>query len=254
MNRLHLVEIHDLPACPPVIRRGMTDYLLGISRLAKLHSFMAPYVQRVLDASDAERIVDLCSGSGGPIVEVRGALSEPVPLVLTDLYPHSLPEAPPDGVTSHPDAVDATAASLPGLRTICNAFHHFQPDQAKAILRSAVEARQPIAVFEVTHRDLGAFVSFFILPIVVVLVTPFLRPRLSTLLLTYVVPVLPWVIAWDGMVSHLRTYRVAELEQMTADLPGYRWEARRDVVGPGTGLTVLLGWPDDSSAGSGDTA
>ena len=53
MNRLHLVEIHDLPACPPVIRRGMTDYLLGISRLAKLHSFMAPYVQRVLDASDA---------------------------------------------------------------------------------------------------------------------------------------------------------------------------------------------------------
>ena len=39
-----------------------------------------------------------------------------------------------------------------------------------------------------------------------------------------------------------------------ADLPGYRWEARRDVVGPGTGLTVLLGWPDDSSAGSGDTA
>ena len=75
MNRLHLVEIHDLPACPPVIRRGMTDYLLGISRLAKLHSFMAPYVQRVLDASDAERIAR--SSSKRPSPRPRSAVESP---------------------------------------------------------------------------------------------------------------------------------------------------------------------------------
>lgn len=248
MKRLHLVEIHDLPACPPVVRRGMTDYLLGISRLAKLHQHMVPHVQRALDASGAERIVDLCSGSGGPIVDVRDALDEPVPVVLTDLYPHSLPDPAPDGVQTHPEPVDATAAALPGLRTICNAFHHFRPDQARSILRAAVDTRQPIAIFEVTHRDAGAFVSFFLLPLVTFFVTPFLRPKLSTLLLTYVVPVLPWVVAWDGMVSHLRTYSVDELREMTADHPGYVWEIDRTVVGPGTGLTFLLGWPEESPA------
>jgi hypothetical protein len=46
---------------------------------------------------------------------------------------------------------------------------------------------------------------------------------------TYLVPVLPPMLTWDGVVSVLRTYRVADLEAMTADLssPDYRWEMGR---------------------------
>jgi hypothetical protein len=38
---------------------------------------------------------------------------------------------------------------------------------------------------------------------------------------------LPVLIFWDGLVSHLRTYSVQELEEFTRDLksPEYRWEA-----------------------------
>lgn len=244
MQRAHLFEFNDQSWLPDVLRQGITDYLIGISRLAKLHAHMVPHVQRVLEASGADRILDLCSGSGGPILDVREALERPIPVTLTDLFPASLPAVDDPQVTVLREPVDARTCDRPGLRTVCNALHHFEPEDARAILAGAVEADAPIAVFEVTHRDPGAFVALLILPWIVLLVTPFLRPRLTTLLFTYVVPVLPAFIAWDGFVSHLRTYTTDELLGMTEGLgAGWTWRAERHAVGPGTGLTVLLGWP-----------
>jgi hypothetical protein len=43
---------------------------------------------------------------------------------------------------------------------------------------------------------------------------------------TYVIPVLPICIAWDGAASNARTYTKGDLEEMLKDLqaPDYSWE------------------------------
>jgi hypothetical protein len=66
----------------------------------------------------------------------------------------------------------------------------------------------------------------------------------AQLVFTYLVPVLPPMLMWDGVVSVLRTYRVADLEAMTADLssPDYRWEIGT-IPAMGNRWPYLIGTP-----------
>jgi hypothetical protein len=81
-------------------------------------------------------------------------------------------------------------------------------------------------------------------PLFVLLITPRIRPwSWARLALTYVVPIVPLLVVWDGLVSCLRSYRLAELRALTAGLDrGYAWEVgeyrRRGAV-----VTYLIGAP-----------
>ena len=60
---------------------------------------------------------------------------------------------------------------------------------------------------------------------------PLVRPfRWSRVLLTYVLPVIPLLVGWDGTVSALRAYTPEELLALAASVPGaehYSWDAGR---------------------------
>jgi hypothetical protein len=75
--------------------------------------------------------------------------------------------------------------------------------------------------------------------------TPLIRPRRWWILaLTYLVPILPLLILWDGVVSSLRTYAPADLERLTTGLgsDGYRWSSGVHRV-QGMVITYLIGQP-----------
>ena len=64
-------------------------------------------------------------------------------------------------------------------------------------------------------------------PLAVLVLMPLARPlRWAHLLFTYLVPLLPFVMLWDGMVSMLGIYSPDQMRQFTADLqaPDYHWE------------------------------
>lgn len=71
MKRRQLLELRDQPACPAAVRRGVADFLSGISRLARLHEAMVPHLDRILERSGAETILGLCGESGGPLVDAH---------------------------------------------------------------------------------------------------------------------------------------------------------------------------------------
>ena len=88
---------------------------------------------------------------------------------------------------------------------------------------------------------------------VVWLITPFIRPfSWSRLFWTYVIPVLPFLVAHDAAVSCLRTYSLAELDELTAGIggPGWRWERGRSWAGriPNR-VTWLIGRPAADAPG-----
>src|SRR5687767_597198 len=117
MRRLHLFEFNDQPWLPAPIRVGLTDYLATIERLAGVGKVLAPTIDALVERTGATRIVDLCSGSGGPLLTVLPGLAHPVPALLTDFYPAAAGAALPAGIAFHPDPVDARTVDLPGLRT-----------------------------------------------------------------------------------------------------------------------------------------
>jgi hypothetical protein len=154
-------------------------------------------------------------------------------------------------MTFRSEPVDATRvpADAPGLRTLFNAFHHLAPDAARSVLADAVATRQPIAIVELTGRHPALLLGIILLaPLLVALFVPFLRPfRWAWLPLTYLVPVLPLFVLWDGVVSCLRVYSRPELEELiqSADPAGlHRWEIGRIPMGPpGVHGSYLTGVP-----------
>ncbi len=140
-------------------------------------------------------------------------------------------------------------AELDGFRTMFSSFHHFPPAQARAILQNAVYARQGIAIFEITSRTASAIGMMFLWFLTLFVFTPSIRPfRWSRLLYTYVLPIIPLVLLFDGLVSCLRTYRTTELRELIEDLAAteYWWEiGERSGTFHGLPVTYLIGYPRD---------
>lgn len=236
MRRRHLVELEDLPWFPRAIRDGATDYLAWVTARSGQIEFLVPPLERLLRRTGERELLDLCSGGAGPTPEVVTRLRArglEVHATLTDFYPNAeaLARACAEsgGALSHStESVDATRVpdSLPGVRTLWNAFHHFRPEQAREILGSAVRARRPIAVFEILSREPAHLFGLLFSPLVAALTAPFWRPfRWSSLFFSWVVPLIPLVVLWDGVVSWLRIYGESELRELVTPLGGdYDWE------------------------------
>lgn len=239
MKRFQLFEFIDQRWFPAVLRDSALSFLETMYRLSgAANRTMAGVLGKVLDRDGSDRILDLASGATGPVLHLLPALRElrggGVDVTLSDLFPtargQELAAAQGDPLIRYlPTPVDATRApaELKGTRTLFGAFHHFPPELAQGVLRDAFQQRRSIAVFEISARKLPLLISGLFMPLMVLFITPLSRPlRLGQLLFTYLIPILPFLIAWDGIVSVLRTYTPEELAQMTADLkaPDYRWE------------------------------
>lgn len=254
MKRIHFIEIHEQPWCPVTIREGSMDCLRVLATVGQQFKNTAPLIVNVLGRVETNRIIDLCSGGGGPWPTLANRINrqKPCRVTLTDLFPtdaiaEQLAEHP--RIDVHLASVDAmqVPAELTGLRTLFTALHHFTPEQAQGLLRDAVEQQQPIAMFEQTRRVWWALPIMLVTPLVAFLLTPFLRPfRVSRLFWTYIIPAIPFVLCFDGIVSCLRTYTLDEMQQMVNTLPerGFLWELGR-IRSPFSpiGIQYLVGYP-----------
>ena len=262
MKRLHLIEIEDQNWCPSGVRDAATDYLQFAFAATKPYAAVIPILATALQRTGTRHILDLCSGAGGPWLWLYPVLAEmgvSLSVCLTDKYPNMAAFRRSSRLTNqaisyHPQPVDATRvpSELRGFRTMFTAFHHFRPEQACAVLADAVRQRQGIAVFEATQRRVLVLLLTLFAPLAVLVITPLVRPfRWSRLLWTYVIPLVPMVTLFDGLVSCLRTYSVQELRDLTARLEtnDYHWDIGtvKSKMTP-IPITYLIGVPNEKAA------
>ena len=256
MPRLHLFELEDYGWLPEFLRNYATDYLCAIQAWAGIQKIIAPRIRDTLSSLDSPRIVDLCSGGSGPVVSITHELAASgltVPVLLTDKFPNVPAFERVQDNRGHDlkydrRSIDAKQVprDLVGLRTLFNALHHFRPEDARSVLRDAVEAQQPIASFEVSRRALPHLLGMLFVPLMVWAVTPFLRPfRWNRLLWTYLLPLVPLLCVWDGTVSQLRAYHPDELDDLVAgpEMSSFDWRSGET---PGRlPITFLIGRPKE---------
>lgn len=268
VKRWHLFELEDFPWVPRAVRDGATDILDMMFARMKLYAPVVPKLRALLDATALREQVDLGSGGGGGALQMRGELraagDRETRLTLTDRFPSASAAARVEqlgdpGVRYHREPVDAFAvpAELRGVRTMYSALHHFRPADVRRLVASAVAARAPLAFFDVAaspvlRRVPGPLVPLVMLPnllmifVLALVLVPFVRPvRVSRLLLTYVLPLIPLLYAWDGTVSALRAYRPEELAALAREVPGadtYDWDVGRTGNGP-RAVVYLIGRP-----------
>ncbi len=262
MRRVQFIELHDQAWFPSFLRNYVTDALQFGFNLFKVYAPVAPLLQRVADSTGSRSIIDMCSGGGGPWLELSRRLKSrkgdapAFQVWLTDKYPnngaiHNISAASENRFSFCPGSVDAMAVPLElrGFRTMFTSFHHFPPEEARAILQNAVDAGEGIGIFEIPRRAPSTIGLTFPFVLMLFVCTPWIRPfRWSRLLWTYLVPIIPLVLLFDGVVSCLRTYRPQELRALVSRVVAseYQWEIgeRSGGVVP---ITYLIGYPRASS-------
>ena len=254
MRRVQFIEINDEPWFPTFLRNNVTDALqFGLS-LLKAYAPIAPLLLSALDSTRSKSIIDLCSGGGGPWLDLARQFQldrRGFQILLTDRCPNleafqKVGLASDNHITFYPESVHAMKVprELEGFRTIFTSFHHFSPKEARAVLQNAVDARQGIGIFEITRRSASSIALMFPWALMLFVFTPMIRPfRWSRLLCTYALPIIPFVLLFDGIVSCLRTYQTQELHEMVKSLSGteYQWEVGEHSIS--TPITYLVGYP-----------
>ena len=260
LPRLHLFEIHDQPWCPAVIRDALTDYLAHQERNLRIYKPVLPMILEVAATRSITQVVDLCSGGGGPWIDwLLAGVRQPIQsVILTDKFPNidTTNKSISAGLTYSSESVDATEvpSQLLGFRTLFTSFHHFKQDAARSILRDACQNGQPIGVFEFTHRTIPALLLMLAAIVPVWIAVAQMRPvKFSRIFLTYLVPVIPFVVTFDGFVSCLRTYSPSELLTMVngAEFSGFEWKAGLKKGSTfGFPITYLIGFQPTKQTGS----
>jgi hypothetical protein len=257
MPRIKLSEIHEQAWFPRTFRDGVMDALQAVFRTGRIYEPVTARLASAVKASGTHRLIDLCSGAGGPWISLHRTLArqsmDPLEICLTDKYPNiaafrGAREASDGAISYCAESVDATKIPswLSGFRVMFASFHHFAPNQAAAILQSTVDSRQGIAIFEAARRRPLSILLTVLMPLGAFFTVPFIRPfRLSRLIWTYLIPVIPFVLWFDGILSCLRAYSPAELSQLISCLRGndYKWEIG-EVTGRLAPVTFMLGYPD----------
>lgn len=271
MRRVQFFELHEQPWFPSSLRDDVTDAVQFGYNLLRAYEPITPLLQRVIDSTASptsrQSIIDMCSGGGGPWLDLsrqlrgRDSAADPAGLQiwLTDKYPNlaafqSVSASSDHRISFYPESVDAKDVphALKGLRTMFTSFHHFPPDDARAILQDAVDAGESVGIFEITRRAPSAVCLIFAGVLLLFLHVPRIHPfRWSRLFWTYLIPIIPLVLLFDGVVSCLRTYRPQELREIVEKLSSceYEWETG-ELAGRRAPVTYLVGYPSTNSGES----
>ncbi|GLB02706.1 hypothetical protein AtubIFM57258_006169 [Aspergillus tubingensis] len=273
LPRLHLFEIADQPWCP--------HKAIEYAQLCLTHcwNLRLPPIAKASSAEVACEVladnfpdlssftfVDLGSGAGGPSATFERLLNArlraqhllPAQFLLTDLNPSPREWAAltkqQENISYISEPVDASKCGrlVPQNRKECRmfnvAFHHFDDPLAIPMLRSAIESADAFIIFELTARDLS---SMLILPGLILIACQYTLLRFWRsplhLIFTFVVPLAPLLMVFDGFVSIMRCRTSAELRDLVrrTDAPGLEnWEFRSGkspVMYPTTNVHWFMG-------------
>ncbi len=252
MGRIHLFEFEDQKWFPSFLRNYGTDFLQFLSNKTKIYRPVIPMLKKALKESESQQIIDLGSGGGGGLIWLNLELLKDIPelkWILTDLYPNipafNLTKNKLKNIEFIATPIDAknVPQELKGLRTQFLSFHHFKPADARQILQNAVDTNNSIAIFEAQERSLVSIIAMLFSPLSVLLTTPFIRPfKIGRIIFTYLIPIVPVFVLWDGIVSSLRTYSVKEMKGLIENLNGketFTWDVNKIKSGPSVILYLM---------------
>lgn len=233
MGRI-LFEFEDKSWFPDYLRTYMTDYLQLLFNSLNLYSPALPIIHSVVKETGKRDLVDLCSGSGGPLPRIatdfKKHFNMPLNITLTDKYPSNhLNINLPNNIKYELTPLDAEKIPqhVKGIRTMFSGLHHFNKAQVLNIINNSTKSHQPIAFFDGGGNRVAMILMIVVLhPLFILLLTPFIKPfTIKRLFFTYLIPLVIVFTVWDGVVSILNLYTPKYLKKLIdrAEFSDYNW-------------------------------
>lgn len=190
-------------------------------------------------------VIEFCSGAGGPTPSIERIINrkriqhgkKPIPFVMSDLHPDldswmALSTRSTGSLTFIPQSVDAVDPPVSAIsnssarsrtdqgyrsntrvfRLYCLSFHHFDDETARKVLQSTMDTADGFAILELQDRYLSSF-ALMLGHVPLIFATSLFRywRDVLMLLLVYVIPLVPAINTFDGIVSCLRTRNFREV-------------------------------------------
>ena len=263
MKRIHWFEFEDQSWFPNWIRKCMTKYIAALHRKFGTSQIIADNLSPIIEKYKVRNILDLCSGSGGPMINTTRILNDQfenhsINLTMTDLYPNDevitkFNSKNEIGISYHDKPINAAEKNDLGydmMSMICS-FHHMEPKVASSILQNAVNSQKPFYIFELSDNSAPIIPALIIgLPltfIMTLVMSIFVRPMsVQQLVFTWLIPIIPLLIAWDGTISNLRTYTKKDLNELIDSIhsDNYVWDINTIKTKTGKMMSII-GYPND---------
>ncbi|KAL7951625.1 hypothetical protein V8C42DRAFT_12852 [Trichoderma barbatum] len=243
--RLHLFEIDDQSWFPAFLRSRIQDALTiawnsntPLQPQSPARIAASTLIRQLGDSLSSYTFIDFCAGGGGPTPAIQQAINShlsaqdepPVDFILTDLHPNiaaweSIVQKSPR-ITYERQPVDAGNApkhlierqdGKKVMRLFNLSFHHFDDALARRVLKDAVDTSHGFAIIELQDRSFASAISVLMLGVGAIGVAPFLawkRKSLAIFVFSWIIPVFPFVLVFDGLISCLRTRTPGEIESL----------------------------------------
>lgn len=233
---LHLFEFMDHAWTPTVLRTTLLDVLDFCNcNFRPWYRLLAEDLLRTAAAEGAECVAEPGAGAA-PILRELALLIQRNPagpaqslrLIPSDLYPvpevwrglqQEFPNIEP--IYEPVDMFGSHAWPPRTLLLLAASLHHIPRDRRTRLLQTLLETADGIVVHEPVRRTVISMLltSFCWFP---ALLTPAARMghrgSLRRILLCWLIPVVPLMFVWDGLVSCLRQWTDAEWDQVREEL------------------------------------
>jgi hypothetical protein len=221
-------QVTSQPWCPAGLVALIHEFLVWFVGVVGAARPFVPLVDEAMARAGSRRLVDLRTGAGSGAEVLRPLL--------------------PDDVAVVPTAAGGASDPGEGARILVNGLHRLDADEAMALVARAFAERRVLLVVEGNDDSRWQAVGMLVFaPLSAVLTAPFVRPfRVARLVFTWLVPILPALIAYDGIAALYRLYNPGDLDRIFARAggDGYRWRTGKVANGRGGNVIYGLAWPD----------
>ena len=223
--RVQSFEFGDQAWVPEFYHSVLRDFMGALYKAFGHHKLWTQAILDLCENNPNKTIKDPCAGSGHVNLMIRTALpaSFTGSFELSDLmieknieFAKQINALKDSGISYKLQPTDATKSTPEdhSPKLFINSFHHFDHDQVGQILKHNAENGNDILILEYCRKSPDSLIAMFFGPVLFLLFLPFIwnrKNRLPCVLFTYLLPLIPLMLLWDGIISCLRTYSAKDL-------------------------------------------
>jgi len=211
-------ELEDFARFPAWLRNFQTEFIGFVVVRFHIYQDFINYISKL--SLPRQPMTDLCSGSGEPAIHIFKKSDCFDQLILSDKFPNKIPQSG-DKISYPPESTDVLEMEWqPNMcYTMFNAFHHFKDEDKLKIAEKILASGSRSYIVEILEPSIICFFKvLFITTAGTLLFTPFVQPSsFKRLFFTYIIPINILTIAYDGIVSVLKSRSPNEYKKLFTD-------------------------------------
>lgn len=229
---MRFFEFGDLAWVPHLYHYYLRVYLIFFVKFVGYDKLWAKQTQAFIEQNGTSSVMEYGSGSGEPLMRMVSQLdcekAKSLSYIMSDLKP--LPEfvnkvnaEAPINFTYIENSIDAATHKPKDEQAVVfiNSFHHLPPKVARHVIKNNLENGNEMLILEYVRNNLLAYLSMLGGVLIVLLTAPFiskLKHLPLVIVFTYIIPLFPFMMLWDGLISCRRAYSSKFYDQVVKEI------------------------------------